>query len=490
MLRYSQGEPRCEAAPCCGQRKVKALSIASGILAFVLISGFIYKIPPASAQSKCNYYASPTGTGNGLSPSTPFQISRFWSVAGAGKTLCLLDGIYTGDSSMINPPDNLSGASGNPITIRALNDGKVTINGQGAWQPVTLIRNNYFVLEGFNAHSSGNDSVLRIGASQHNVVRRVAVWDAEDGNEAIVSAGGSEYTLLEDVAAWGVGRKVFSGSQGGNYLTCRRCWGRWERSTYTGPKMVYTLAYNNHHMLVENSIGTWSGEKQPSSYRLQCPGGVTDGSYCGTTMSGVNHPYGIFSADGYSGTPPADSGTRLYGSIAYLRPTDTNVPPHLFDSNIPGNGFNFRDNAAYIPRGSFGNVKPMRYIAHSGSGNLLSATRYTAVGGGAAYQISSTWHPANIYQGSNPPSGSIYTNPTYAKICKRYVNGQLTNEPLWPWPMNQRIKEAMVQSGRAAVDVTQTIEQMFGPIPVECKKDSLGTAKVPAPRNVRVLSIQ
>ena len=34
-------------------------------------------------------------------------------------------------------------------------------------------------------------------------------------------------------------------------------------------------------------------------------------------------------------------------------------------------------------------------------------------------------------------------------ICKRYVNGQFTNDPLWPWPMNQRIKDALVQSGRA-----------------------------------------
>ena len=87
-----------------GQRQVKALSIASGILAFVLSAGFMYLIPPASAQSTCDYYASPNGTGNGLSPSTPFQISKFWSVAAPGKTLCLLDGIYTGSSSMIDPP--------------------------------------------------------------------------------------------------------------------------------------------------------------------------------------------------------------------------------------------------------------------------------------------------------------------------------------------------------------------------------------------------
>src|SRR5262249_28327175 len=34
-----------------------------------------------STLSTCNYYASPNGTGDGLSSSTPFQISRFWAVA-------------------------------------------------------------------------------------------------------------------------------------------------------------------------------------------------------------------------------------------------------------------------------------------------------------------------------------------------------------------------------------------------------------------------
>ena len=39
----------------------------------------------------CDYYASPVGTGNGLSQSSPFKIANFWSVASPGKTLCLLD---------------------------------------------------------------------------------------------------------------------------------------------------------------------------------------------------------------------------------------------------------------------------------------------------------------------------------------------------------------------------------------------------------------
>jgi hypothetical protein len=101
---------------------------------------------PAAAAS-CTHYASPSGTGNGSSSSQPFRIANFWSVARPGHTLCLLDGQYTGSASMINPSDNMSGTSSAPITVRALNDGKVRINGQGSYYPVQLLLNNYFVID-------------------------------------------------------------------------------------------------------------------------------------------------------------------------------------------------------------------------------------------------------------------------------------------------------------------------------------------------------
>jgi hypothetical protein len=96
----------------------------------------------AYSETGCDYYASPTGTGDGLSQAKPFKISKFWAVATLGKTLCLLDGTYTGSDSMIDPPDNLSGTSKNPITIRALNDGRTVINGEGKYVPVSLGYNN------------------------------------------------------------------------------------------------------------------------------------------------------------------------------------------------------------------------------------------------------------------------------------------------------------------------------------------------------------
>ncbi len=108
----------------------------------------------SGADSTCTHYASPAGTGSGVSASQPFKIADFWPRAKPGYTLCLLDGKYTGSDSMINPPQNLSGAASMPITVRALNDGKASIDGRSVNEPVRLRHNDYFVLEGFNAHHS------------------------------------------------------------------------------------------------------------------------------------------------------------------------------------------------------------------------------------------------------------------------------------------------------------------------------------------------
>ena len=273
---------------------VKVVSTLFAMLAtLTLVDG------PFSQAIACDYYASPNGGGNGLSQSSPFKIANFWPLAKPGSTLCLLDGQYTGSASMINPPKNLRGAASAPITIRALNDGKVTINGQSANQPVKLYYNDYFVLEGFNAHHS-NGGVVRLSYSNRNIVRRVAAWDAGDGNTNIFGIhSSSSHNLLEDVAGWGIARKIFSASQGGNYTTIRRAWGRWEGSHVIGPKMTYTLAYNNYNMTCENCIGTWSGERMKQSYTLMdFDGKPWTGNGAGTyTDYGVNQPYGIFAHD-------------------------------------------------------------------------------------------------------------------------------------------------------------------------------------------------
>lgn len=449
-------------------------------------------VAPTEAAS-CTHYASPSGTGNGTSASQPFRIANFWSVAKPGSTLCLLDGEYTGSSSMINPPQNLSGTSSAKITVQALNDGKAFINGQGSHYPVQLKYNNYFVIEGINAANSAA-SVVSISRSNNNIIRRVAAWDAADGNHSVFGIHDANYTLLEDVAGWGIARKIYESSQNGNYTTIRRAWGRWEGSHVVGPKMTYTLAYNNYNMIVENAIGTWSGERLKQTYTLlDYYGKPWSGNGAGTyTNYGVDQPYGIFGNDGFTGSDK-NARAKLLGSFAYVRRNDRFQPSQaVFITKI--DSVDIAHTGAYIEPGYHTNKRPYAlYNLQTSTGYNLAIRNSTAIGGTGAF-FGSEWKKSAISEGSSlsavasPFSG----NSTGANLCYRYQNGTLTSQPLWPWPMNQRIIDATVKSGRAAVDVTKTIESMLGTIPAGCRSSGGSTpppevASIPsAPLNLQI----
>jgi hypothetical protein len=449
------------------------LSIRAIVACFFLASA----MTTATANAAdCTHYASPSGGGSGTSSSSPFRIANFWSVAKPGTTLCLLDGEYTGSASMINPPKNLAGTSSAKITIRAVNDGKVRINGQGSYYPVQLSYNNYFVIEGINASNSAA-SVVSISYSNNNIIRRVAAWDAADGNHSIFGIHNSDYNLLEDVAGWGIARKIYESSQGGNYTTIRRSWGRWEGSHVVGPKMTYTLAYNNYNMIVENALGTWSGERMKQTYvLLDYYGNPWTGNGAGTyTNYAVNQPYGIFGNDGFSGTDK-NAKSKLLGSLAYVRGSDRFHPDQaVFITKI--DSIEVANTAAYIQPGSYTSKRPYAlYNLQTSTGLNLVAKNSTGVGGAGSY-YGSEWKKSALSEGGSMSSVSnpFSATTTGANLCYRYQNGALTTQPLWPWPMNQRIIDATKLSGRAAVDVTATVESMLGTIPSACKSSNGGT---------------
>jgi len=438
------------------------------LLASLLLTGFLLAPQAARAQS-CTHYASPSGGGNGSSTSSPFRIANFWSVARAGTTLCLLDGQYTGSASMITPPQNLAGSSSAPITVRALNEGKATINGQFSAIPVRLYYNNYFVIQGINARNS-SASVISISRSHYNIVRRVAAWDAADGNHSIYGIHSATNNLLEDVAGWGIARKIYESSQGGDYTTIRRAWGRWEGSHVVGPKMTYTLAYNNVNMLVENALGTWSGERLKQTYTLMdYSGNPWTGNGAGTyTNYSVDQPYGVFGNDGFTSSDK-NARSKLLGSLAYVRASDKfQAAQGVFITKI--DSLQISNTVAYVEPGSHTTKKPFAlYNLQTSTGLNLVANNLTGIGSAASY-FGSDWKKSAIVQGTSLSGvANVFSTTTGANLCYRYHNGSLTTQPLWPWPMNQRIIDATTESGRAAVNVTQTIESMLGPIPSGCK---------------------
>ncbi len=444
------------------------------ILALMILARPIDAASPAG----CDFYAAPDGSGNGNSEATASQIADFWRRASAGKTLCLLDGSYVGTPAMIAPPPGLKGSAGSPITVRALHDGKVLIDGEDRRTPVHLVKNDWFVVEGINACCS-NDTVIGMDRSNHNVIRRVAAWDAADSNDFIFGIHYGEHNLLEDVAGWGIARKIFSSSQKGDFTTIRRAWGRWEGSHVVGPKSVYDLAYNNHDMIVENSIGTWSGEKLRQNYvLLDYSGKPWSGKGAGRyTDYQVDQPYAIFDI----GVSQPDAHARLLGSLAYVQTRDRFQPDRLvYATKI---AFATVDNTvAYIEAGANRSTHTFGLYGALPGSNL--ATNLSGFGG-AGFEIGAGWQTANTLQGPSPrgtypPGENVFHTRRGARLCYQYRDGTLTGEPLWPWPMNQRIRDAMIQSGRQAVDVTATIETLFGPIPEECRQKIVEGPSTPA----------
>jgi hypothetical protein len=427
------------------------------LLAYALLGTTVrFNAQPVLAQG-CDYYASPTGGGNGLSESTPFQIGDFWSVAEAGDTLCLLDGKYTGSRSMIIPPSSVNGTAGNPITISALNDGMVELDGEGSYDPIDLSGNDYLIIEGINAHNAGIRAVVHIhNGADHNIIRRVCAWDAPDANTEIFGAHGSEYNLFEDCAGWGIARKIFSNSQGGDHTTFRRCYGKWMHHTAGSPKCTFTSSYNSFYALLENCIGTWDEDAEFN----------------------IDEPYGIFRGGRSDGSK--ETFERHYGNIAYLLGDyDFQAEQMYFWQNQYN--IEFQDCISYIEGESHDDVYSFRIYPYSDNG--ISLKNITSIGGAGLSCPNHECDIQNHYQADTASeltaNGGSVLMPSMngitdgATVCYRYVDGVLTDEPLWPWPMNQRIVDAMILSGREPVDVTATIEQIFGPIPAECKGEEL-----------------
>jgi len=278
------------------------------------------------------YHASPTGDGDGRSPAGAFTVADFWKVARPGDTLVLVDGRYTGAASMLTPPQKLSGEPGRPITIRALNDGKVEIDGEHARCPVKLHYNDWFVLEGFNAHSAhaerGRGTVVDLSNSNCCIVRRVCAWDAEDNNTEIFGTHShGDHNLFEDCAGWGIARKTYSNSQGGDYTTYRRCLAIWQGSHAVGPKMAFSMFYNSRGIVAQNCIAFWDGVRMKETHQAMGYDGKPFTNWSSGdkkprtyTNFGVDQPQGCFSNDANRGIGPSPA-PYLYGCLSYALKT-------------------------------------------------------------------------------------------------------------------------------------------------------------------------
>lgn len=100
-----------------------------------------------------------------------------------------------------------------------------------------------------------------------------------------------------------------------------------------------------------------------------------------------------------------------------------------------------------------------------------SATGITNIHGATpAGTYNSDWTVTNLDEGQTTNDvSSIWSSSTGAQICYRYEDGVLTSTPLWPWPMHQRIYDALQTAGYRPFCVTEKMEEFFGPISAQCR---------------------
>ena len=411
---------------------------------------------------------------------------------------------YMGASSTIDPPDGKNGAGPldrtvspptcpNCIKIRCEVDGGCLLNGQFQRYAIDLVNNDFFWIEGFNARNQP----FRCNTSTNTVLYRVIIWDQNITAKVDVAVwnDGCTNSIVEDFAAFGAGRKAFLFFHSDGYIA-RRVWADWQGNTLSlGNKFGFSVNYRGTGSLHENMLITWSGEAMPASYQDEA----------GNTRTGYSVAGGLHVVSRDHDTNGVCANHRLLGSLAYIKsttlapPAGPNVLLTVGDNTTSPECFTYRDVLVYWHPNhpSYGARKGVNFGPEAANS---TADHITSVAGGAADTYSGTWSGGSRIRSSassvsavlsdlNSKNADPWTGTAGANLCFRYVNGVKTNTPLWPWPMNERIKQATAQAGvysgpcvncsgltaRTVRDVTAEIEALLGPIPAQC----LGAAPPP-----------
>lgn len=412
---------------------------------------------------------------------------------------------------MIRPPSGKAGTSSAPITIRAAVDGGVLIDGEFQRSTAIFRNNHWMVLEGINIKNSANHLILfdaSGGVPVSNItVRRVVVWDTKatrgEGTGILLIFDRVTNILIEDVGVFGIfGRGVMCGASTDGPITFRRVW--IDAQGYMGGFDVSMSAFHLNYSSTqratcENCLGRFSMQLQPFSHCFSAGSGYPAGCVDGYRQSGPGARY-IYRHRGDS-TGEVDTDTDYYGSLGYQLATDrwryngVQVgPSDAFRAPVAPatRGVTIRDLFIFLhPSNPSFNVA--RAIRLGGSGGPSSANNVTTVhGSGPDDLYGGLWSGTNRFTGTSLAAvPDPWTTSTGANLCTRYVNRVKTATPLWPWPMNERIKQATAMAGRytgpcnscrwgdsgtltqspirSTVDVTAEIESILGSIPLACR---------------------
>jgi hypothetical protein len=395
-----------------------------------------------------------------------------------GDTLIFNDGTYTSLRLDPNIGTGIHGTATAPITIKAANDGKVIFDANGTSEPIFVTGSSYVTIEGFVARNS-SDSVVylygnntnTLGGDDYITLRRITAYGAADGNNHVFNIGfGPTNILVEDCAAWGRGRYKFIAYHAQN-VTFRRDWAYWEGYTsFAAPRAGFAV-YGASNVTLENVISTNVIPTQTDdNYYTSVYVTTDDGTNWPSNNTTVLGSLFYDNCEGFWENSSAGTNTQLkddYFSIP------SNPTCHLYSTRPYGDGlvWNYNSNAGIFTNCTFvNNTVGFNRFGGLGSSSLINTvflSNGTAIVSDPGHNYAD--FSSNTTDGTTLVTTDKTVKPGYdtltygrgaylfvpptsslkgagqggadigANIIYEYVDGQLTNTPLWPWPMEDRI---------------------------------------------------
>ncbi|MGE0869497.1 MAG: hypothetical protein AB7P03_13100 [Kofleriaceae bacterium] len=453
---------------------------------FLALAGCLSTPPPPACDQKCvapqscgggsapdscgaTYYVAPPPTGSdaasGQSPETPWAtFAHALPRLTPGDALALLDGTYLEGLDI-----RISGEPGQPIAIRALNDGGALIDGEVLRVPCkvtgadgALVHD--VVVEGLRC-ANGIQEVVWVNRAERVQLRRITAHDAgPSGNQTVFYFARSANLLLEDLAAWGASIKVYELYEVDTSVL-RRCWGRWETSgTYYNTIVSLSGSSDN---IVENCVVTSNpGNVYVTGFII---GGSTPGErnqlLGNVALAGVAQGYGV------SSDQANPTSNRLIDSVSiendvglfqrsdsdlevdratFVKTGDTMVQlaPNGTPDDIEMNAVVRNSVLFSAPNGFNVSTSPViKSFIHHHNNVFGVATPYTNTMADATELaidpgFDEATYGAGTYLLGSPvlaQAGELGSRMG-AQVIYGYAHGQPTEEPLWPWPMEDRIQ--------------------------------------------------
>lgn len=483
-------------------------------------------------EATARYMAEDGATsGTCTTTGTACRFDRVVAVAACGDTITILtgDGVYTGANNMMNfsshVPANPNCSLGNEITMQAETEGAVFFDGQFSLNPMWVKSMSYWKFVGFdagNADNTGSGSVvIEVDNSDHITFQRIVASNLQyvplDYDEDVLAVRSTTNSTFEDIGLFGVAGNLLLdeccivGANSGNN-TYRRIWARWEgHGAYSSPLDCggppFQIGYGaRQNSTLENIITVYSGEQVTSGDCFHNSG------FTGFTQFG--------SISIRDNAYPGDTGYKFRGWVGYGydNPNVLFAAAWFMQSHGDDHGGTFMIDGQdmFIDGRSQGTINnpPFSLGCDSGACSGMSLNRLTAIRGLASNNFNNSSQFAlftNINECTSLAScPNFYTGSVGstlgARNCFRYQDGTLTSTPLWPWPMDNRIKAALARahaagtggtalsgtagSGYAANTVTSEIVSRYGSIPTACLTGSSFTPAFPVASDFPSVSVR